>query len=83
MAVGDAGLALIWEQVNFIAAKESKKRAIDLSLLVMPSYFGVMLVTGVSGAAVAAWGYMPFFALLALSEIGFAAWCVRLEGMEG
>ncbi len=82
MALGDAGLAVIWEQINFIAAKESKKRAIDLSLLVTPSFFGVMAVSGVSGLAVAAWGYAPFFAALALSEIGFAAWCVRLASMK-
>jgi len=82
MALGDAGLAVLWEQMNFIAAKESKKRAIDLALLVMPSFFGVMAVSSVSGIAVAAFGYAPFFALLGITEIGFAAWCVRLAGMK-
>jgi len=83
MAFGDAGLAMLWEELNYIGGKESRKRATDLSLLVTPSFFGVVAASAVSGAAVAAFGFAPMFALLAISEIGFAAWCMRLSGMKG
>jgi hypothetical protein len=83
MSVGDAFLAILWEEMNYIGAKESKKRATDLALLVTPSFFGNVLSAAISGAAVALFGFAPFFALLALSEAGFAAWCLRLSRMKG
>ena len=83
MAFGDAGLAMLWEELNYTGGKESRKRATDLSLLVTPSFFGVIAVSAVSGAAAAAFGFAPIFALLALSEISFGAWCIRLSKMRG
>ncbi|MFA5930398.1 MAG: MFS transporter [Candidatus Micrarchaeia archaeon] len=83
MSIGDAFLAILWEEMNYIGAKESKKRATDLSLLVTPSFFGNVLSAGVSGAAVALFGFAPFFAALAIAEAGFAAWCLRLSRMKG
>jgi len=83
MAFGDAGLAMLWEELNYIGGKESRKRATDLSLLVTPSFFGNIVSMGACGAAAATFGFAPIFALLALSEIGFAAWCVRLGRMQG
>ncbi len=80
MAFGDANLALLWEEMNYVAAKRSSKRATDLALLVVPSLLAVMVASGVSGAAAGIAGFAPLFFLLALSEIGFAAWCVRLGG---
>ena len=82
MTIGDACLAILWEEMNYIGVTESKKRATDLALLVTPSFFGNVLAAGVSGAAVALFGFAPFFALLALTEAGFAAWCVRLASMK-
>jgi len=83
MAFGDSGLAMLWEELNYIGGKESRKRATDLSLLVTPSFFGVVAVSAVSGAAVVSFGFAPIFALLAISEIGFGAWCMRLASMKG
>ena len=82
MTIGDACLAILWEEMNYIGVKESKKRATDLALLVTPSFFGNVLSAGVSGAAVALFGFAPFFAALAVTEAGFAAWCVRLASMK-
>ena len=82
MSIGDAFLAILWEEMNYIGARESKKRATDLALLVTPSFFGNVLSAGISGAAVALFGFAPFFALLALSEAIFAAWCLRLASMK-
>jgi len=82
MAFGDAGLAILWEELNYIGGKESRKRATDLSLLVIPSFFGVIITSALSGAAAAAFGFAPIFALLAASEICFGAWCVRLASMK-
>ena len=81
MAFGDAGLAMLWEELNYIGGKESRKRATDLSLLVTPSFFGVIAVSAASGVVVSAFGFTPIFALLALSEIAFGAWCIRLVSM--
>jgi hypothetical protein len=69
--------------MNYIGGKGSKKRATDLTLLVTPSYVLNALALAVSGAAVAIFGFAPFFALLAATEIGFAAWCLRLSRMNG
>lgn len=82
MAFGDACLAMLWEQMNYIGAKESRKRATDLSLLIMPCLVVTILATAGSGVAAGAFGFAPIFALVALTEIGFAAWCVRLAGMK-
>lgn len=82
MSLGDAGLALLWEQLNYVAARNSSKRATDLSLLVTPSFFGVMAVSWASGISISAFGFLHFFALLALSEISFAAWTLRIGGMR-
>jgi len=83
MAFGDACLAMLWEQMNYIGARESKKRATDLSLLIMPCLLVTILATAWSGVAAGAFGFAPIFALVALSEMAFAAWCVRLAGMAG
>ncbi|MCX6770642.1 MAG: MFS transporter [Candidatus Micrarchaeota archaeon] len=82
MAFGDAGLAMLWEELNYIGGRESRKRATDLSLLVTPSYFGNVVSMVACGAIAAAFGFAPVFALLALSEIIFGAWCMRLASME-
>jgi len=82
MAFGDSGLAMLWEELNYMGEKESRKRATVLSLLVTPSFFGNILSMGICGAAAAAFGFAPIFALLAVSEIGFGAWCIRLAGMK-
>ncbi len=82
MAFGDAGLAVLWEQMNYIGAKESKKRATDLSMLIMPCLLVTIAATAVSGIAAEAFGFAPIFLLVALTEIGFAAWCVRLAAMD-
>jgi len=82
MSLGDAFLAILWEEMNYIGGKGSKKRATDLTLLVTPSYVFNALALAASGAAVAMFGFAPFFALLAATEIGFAAWCLRLSGMK-
>jgi len=83
MAIGDACLSMLWEQLNYIAAKGSKKPATDLALLVVPCFLGLIAVSSISGVAVSAFGFIPFFVLLALSEIVFAAWCLRLSAMKG
>lgn len=83
MALGDAGLAMIWEEMNYLAAKGSKKPATDLAVIMVPCLLGVTLACGVSGAGVAAFGFAPFFLLLALSEMCFCAWCARISRMEG
>ena len=82
MAFGDAGLAVLWEELNYIGGKESRKRATDLSLLVTPSFFGVIAASAASGVAVAAYGFAPVFALLAICQACFAAWCLRLSSMD-
>ena len=83
MALGDACLSFLWEQANYVAAKGSKKPATDLALLTVPCLLGIMAASSLSGAGVAAFGFLPFFALLAICEIAFCAWCVRLPSMEG
>ena len=83
MALGDSCLSFLWEQTNYIAAKGSRMPATDLALLTVPCLLGIMVVSGVSGAGVASFGFAPFFVALALAEIIFCAWCVRLSGMEG
>jgi hypothetical protein len=83
MAFGDACLAMLWEQMNYIGARESKKRATDLSLLVMPCLLVTVAAAALSGVAADALGFAPIFALVALSEIAFAAWCMRLAVMDG
>jgi hypothetical protein len=83
MAFGDACLAMLWEHMNYIGARESKKRATDLALLIMPCLLATVAVSALSGVAADAYGFAPIFALVALSEIAFAAWCMRLAGMDG
>jgi len=83
MALGDAGLAILWEEINYAVTKASKKRATDLAVILIPSFAGVALASGLSGIAIDAVGFLPFFAALAASMIGFAAWCVRLGRMQG
>jgi len=82
MPFGDACLSMLWEEMNYIVGKTSSKRATDLAVVVMPSFFGVVVASGLSGAAVAAVGFAPIFALCAASEMVFSAWCVRLSRMK-
>jgi len=83
MASGDAGLAILWEEINYSVTKSSRKRATDLAVILIPSQIGVMIASGAAGIAIATIGFAPIFALLALSEIIFSAWCVRLSRMKG
>jgi MFS family permease len=81
MAFGDAGLAVLWEEMNYLVGRESKKRATDMSVVLLPCFIGIAIASAASGAAVAAWGFAPIFALCAASEVAFGAWCVRLSNM--
>ena len=83
MASGDAGLAILWEEINYSATKGSRKRATDLAVILIPSQIGVMAASGAAGIAISAIGFAPIFALLAFSEIIFSAWCIRLSRMKG
>jgi len=82
MAIGDAFLAILWEELNYVVGKASRKRATDLAVVAIPSIFGVMVAAGVSGAAAAAFGFAPIFIAGAVFAALFAAWCLRISGME-
>jgi len=82
MAVGDGFLGVLWEEINYLAVKGSRKRATELAVLGTPAYLSVFLATALSGFAASSFGYLPLFALLALSEAAFAAWGLRLARMK-
>ena len=82
MAFGDGCLGLLWEEANYLAIRDSKKRAIDLALAGTPAGIAVFLVSALSGFAISKFGFAPLFFLTALSLIGFSAMCVRLSKMK-
>ncbi|MFA6214776.1 MAG: MFS transporter [Candidatus Micrarchaeia archaeon] len=82
MAFGDACLGLLWEELNWRAVKDSRKKATDLAVMNLPSYAGIAAASALSGFAVAWAGYFPLLALCAASEVAFAAWCLRLAGLK-
>ena len=83
MAIGDGALTIAWEELNFRIASKSKRRATDLTAVSIPSYIGIAVVTGASGFVAASFGYLPIFAACAVSEAGFALWCLRLPSVKG
>jgi len=79
MAFGDGCLGILWEEINYLVARKSRKRSVELALLDTPFNIANIIFFGASGFVVAAFGFLPFFALFAISEIIFAVWCVRLS----
>ncbi len=82
MAAGDASLAVLWEEMNYLTVKHSRKRASDMAVLNTPAYFSVFAATALSGFAVSFFGYAPIFAAFAMSEVAFAAWGLRIVCMK-
>ncbi|MCX6772174.1 MAG: hypothetical protein NTV88_00170 [Candidatus Micrarchaeota archaeon] len=83
MAIGDGALSIAWEEANYRIASRSKRKATDLTALSIPSYLGVASATAVSGFVAASYGYLPIFLACAVSEVGFALWCLRLRNVKG
>ncbi len=82
MALGDANLALVWEEMIYLQAKPSKKRATDIALLHAPGTVAVFLASAASGFAVQSLGFAPIFLACALSLILYAAWSMKLIGAQ-
>ncbi|MEM4634134.1 MAG: MFS transporter [Candidatus Anstonellaceae archaeon] len=79
MAIGDGFLGVLWEEINYLAIKDSRKKATELALVNTPAYLSVFAATALAGIIASAYGYMPLFALFAISELAFAAWGFRLS----
>lgn len=82
MAIGDAFLGILWEEVNFAVAEKSRKRATDLALLATPGAILGLVSTGSAGFVVQQWGFAPILTAGALSLVIYAAWCVRLSRLK-
>lgn len=78
MAIGDAHLAVLWEEVIYSQVRHSKKRSTDVALLHAPSMLAGFALAGLSGAIVDSWGFSPVFVLGAASMIVFAHWSASL-----
>lgn len=82
MAVGDAHLGLLWEEVIYLQAKGSNRRSTEIALLHTPSMLAIFAASGVSGFVVEEFGFAPLFLAGAASLALFGAWCVRLGSRD-
>jgi MFS family permease len=78
MAIGDAHLALIWEQILYLQVKGSKTRSTDVALLHAPAAIALFAVSCISGFVVEAFGFAPILLAGALTLFIFGAWSFRL-----
>ncbi|MCX8174902.1 MAG: MFS transporter [Candidatus Micrarchaeota archaeon] len=82
MAVGDAQLALLWEQIIYLEVSSSRKIATDVALLHVPSTLGIAIASWAGGFAVELAGFAPAFAFCALTLAVYAAWALRLSSAK-
>ena len=82
MALGDAQLALVWEHIIYLEAKDSRKKATDIALLHAPGMVATFLLSAAAGFLVASYGFAPFFLAGALSLAIYAAWSRRLAAIR-
>jgi MFS family permease len=82
MALGDACLGVLWEELNYLALSGSSKIATDLALVNAPSYLAVFAASAMSGFLVEIFGFGLMFAAFAASEIIFSLWALRLSHMK-
>ncbi|MCX8197844.1 MAG: hypothetical protein N3F07_01460 [Candidatus Micrarchaeota archaeon] len=78
MAAGDGFLGVLWEEINYLAIKGSKKRATELALVNTPAYVSMIISTAAAGFIASSYGYLALFGAFAISEVAFAAWGLRL-----
>lgn len=78
MAIGDANLALVWEEIIYLEAKKSERKATAIALLHAPDTVGIFALSGLAGFIVSGYGFAPIFIAGALSLAAYAAWSLRL-----
>ena len=82
MAVGDAHLGVNWEEIIYLQATRTRKRATEIALIHVPSSIAIFLLTGISGFIVEQYGFAPLFVFGAATLAIFAWWSLRLSKMK-
>lgn len=82
MAIGDAHLALIWEQIIYLQVRKSKTRSTDIALLHAPSGVALVAISAASGFVVEDFGFAPILLAGALTLMLFGAWSYRLTTIK-
>ncbi|MEM4348780.1 MAG: MFS transporter [Candidatus Anstonellaceae archaeon] len=78
MALGDASLALIWEETIYLQAKHSKKKSTDIALLHAPGMIAVFAASAATGFALEAFGFATIILVSAVSLVIYALLSLRL-----
>ncbi|MCX8196910.1 MAG: MFS transporter [Candidatus Micrarchaeota archaeon] len=78
MAIGDANLALVWEETIYLQARHSKKKSTDIALLHAPGMLLVFLASAASGFAIEMAGFAAILVVTALSLVLYAFLSLRL-----
>lgn len=78
MALGDASLALIWEETIYLQARHSKKKSTDIALLHAPGMITVFAASSATGFALEAFGFAALILVSAASLVLYALLSLRL-----
>ncbi|VVB99254.1 Uncharacterised protein [uncultured archaeon] len=79
MPFGDACLAVIWEEVNYLSVQGSRKRSTDLAVLATPAGLAIFAVSCVAGLVVSWYGYAPMLVACAISLAAYSYFALRLK----